>query len=92
MDARICVFYPVCVDPELGLFGLTRRSIFNARHPHTHHDDDAPKNHKYRSFEGAVSSVSRLNLPNRMAMIIWHRGKAKINRLLGNAPPEVLVK
>ena len=35
-----------------------------------------------------LTSIVGLIVPNR-AVMVWHRGKAKINRLLGNAPPGV---
>ena len=36
----------------------------------------------------ALTSIVGLIVPNH-AVMVWHRGKAKINRLLGNAPPGV---
>ncbi|KAF9643227.1 hypothetical protein BDM02DRAFT_1691974 [Thelephora ganbajun] len=33
--------------------------------------------------------VTGLSLPDRMAMIVWYRGKAKIDRLFGNTSPKM---
>ena len=37
--------------------------------------------------DGSYVCVVGINFSNHV-VIIWHRGKAKIDRLLGNAPPE----